>query len=58
MTEKKQKTVVILMNREEAFTLAQSRFRNRNFFVHVLAVEAVMSALTCFFGADDERSGH
>ncbi|HNY90415.1 MAG: hypothetical protein BWY77_00648 [bacterium ADurb.Bin431] len=46
------------MNREEALTLAQSRFRNRNFFVHVLAVEAVMSALTCFFGADDERSGH
>jgi putative nucleotidyltransferase with HDIG domain len=46
-----------MMNREEAFVLAQSRFRNRNLFKHVLAVEAVMRGLASHFQASEEMWG-
>jgi putative nucleotidyltransferase with HDIG domain len=46
-----------MMNRAEAFTLAQSRFQNRNLFKHVLAVEAVMRALARHFSEDEEIWG-
>lgn len=45
------------MKREEAYTLAESRFSNRNLFKHVLAVEAVMRGLAAHFGEDSEKWG-
>ncbi len=46
-----------MMNRQEAFELAQSRFKNRNLFKHVLAVEAVMRGLARHFREDEEKWG-
>jgi uncharacterized protein len=46
-----------MMTREEAFILAQSRFKNRNLFKHVLAVEAVMRGLARHFQQPEETWG-
>ncbi|OQX83318.1 phosphohydrolase [candidate division KSB1 bacterium 4484_87] len=45
------------MDREEAYTLAKSRFKNKNLFKHVLAVEAVMRNLAVHFNEDQEKWG-
>jgi putative nucleotidyltransferase with HDIG domain len=45
------------MTRSEAFTLAQSRFTNKNLFKHVLAVEVVMRGLAEHFQQDVEAWG-
>ena len=57
MDVKKHQAAEIMMNREEAFTLAQTLFQNRNLFKHVLAVEAVMRGLARHFGEDEESWG-
>lgn len=45
------------MTRQEAYDLAKPRFKNKNLFKHVLAVEAVMNELALHFKEDDEKWG-
>lgn len=45
------------MTREEAYQLARPRFKNKNLFKHVLAVEAVMRGLAVHLQADAEKWG-
>ena len=45
------------MERQEAYTLAKSRFSNKNLFKHVLAVEAVMRGLAEHYNEDVEKWG-
>ena len=45
------------MNREQAYKLAKSKFKNKNLFKHVLAVEAVMRELAAYLNEDQEKWG-
>ncbi|MBD3289836.1 HDIG domain-containing protein [candidate division KSB1 bacterium] len=45
------------MDREEAYKLAKSRFKNKNLFKHVLAVEAVMRELAVHLKEDEDKWG-
>ncbi len=45
------------MDRADAYTLAKSKFTNKNLFKHVLAVEAVMKELAAHFEEDVEKWG-
>lgn len=45
------------MDRAEAYTLAKSKFSNKNLFKHVLAVEAVMKELATHFEEDETAWG-
>jgi len=45
------------MTREEAYNLVRPRFKNKNLFKHVLAVEAVMRELALHFEQDVEEWG-
>lgn len=43
------------MKREEAFKILKENLHNQNLIKHSLAVEAVMRALACHFGEDEEK---
>lgn len=45
------------MTRQEAYDITKPRFKNKNLFKHVLAVEAVMRELADFLGKDVEKWG-
>jgi len=46
-----------MLTRQEAYDLTKPRFKNKNLFKHVLAVEAVMRELAKHFGEDEELWG-
>ena len=45
------------MTRDQAYQLTRPRFKNKNLFKHVLAVEAVMRGLAEHFHEDVEKWG-
>jgi len=46
-----------VLNREEALSLVRSRITNRNWFLHMLAVEAIMRKLAEHLGENSELWG-
>ena len=51
------KAIGLRVTRQEAYDLAKPRFKNKNLFKHVLAVEAVMIELADYFEQDRELWG-